>query len=225
VSASDAVNRTYPAGRSLSAAVILHSQAEQRHRRQHWLPVVLDGRFDLEVEVADIVGPLAVEAAALRWPPAVRGPVEDLAGSVAGVLRVVASMLAESRGLDSDARARVVAAVADGARDRAEIPDEAIVDGAWAGALVDQAAVLSGDLRRFLGAALPPGAAAGESASERLVTALREVDRAALSLARRLPAVARFQSLGSVTELNARVRAEREAANTAAALARIGVTA
>jgi hypothetical protein len=48
------------------APVVLWSQDAQRHRRQHWLHVELDQRFDLAAEVDAIVSPLAVEVAALR---------------------------------------------------------------------------------------------------------------------------------------------------------------
>ncbi len=223
MSASDAVVRAYPPGRRLSSTVILHSQAEQRQRRRGWLSVVYDNRFDLGAEVSDIVGPLAEQAAALRYPPAVRGLVADVAGSVAGVLRVVTGLLAESHHLSGDARARVARAVANLAVEQSPPGDPSILDGSWAADLVDQAAVFTADLAQFLGAALPPGAARDLSVSERLEVALRDLDGVALRLARVLPRAAAAQARGMVAEHNERVRVEREAAAQRRALARIGV--
>ena len=72
---------------------------------------------------------------------------------------------------------------------------------------------------------MPPGAARDLSVSERLEVALRDLDGAALRLARVLPRAAAAQARGSVAEHNERVRAEREAAAQRRALARIGVSA
>ena len=96
----------------------------------------------------------------------------------------------------------------------------------WASVLVAHVTPYTADFATFLGRALPPRAAGlkGPSASERLETALRVLDTAALSAHRRLPKVAARQSLGTVAEANAAARARREAERGRAALARLGVS-
>ena len=209
--------------RAGASTAAVESQDEQRHRRRHWLRVTYDGRFDLAAEVEAIVSPLAVEVAALPGPLALRDQVEDLADSVHDLLTSVAGMLGRSSRLPAEAQARATAAVGDLAQRLADprVTDEQIRDGSWAQVLVDYAQPFSADLGRFLGGAIPPGTSgtSGQTASERLVTALRRVDAAALVLGRRVPKAAARQALGSVADFNAQAQARRDAERARRALA------
>jgi hypothetical protein len=206
-----------------SAAVVLESQEDSRHRRRHWLRVTYDGRFDLAAEVEAIVSPLAAGVAALPGPLALRDQVEDLADSVHDLLTSVAGMLGRSSRLPAEAQARATAAVGDLAQRLADprVTDEQIRAGSWAQVLVDYARPFSADLGRFLGGAIPPGTSgtSGQTASERLVTALRRVDAAALVLGRRIPKAAARQALGTIADANASARVARDAERARRALA------
>ncbi|UEA58309.1 hypothetical protein LK459_17215 [Gordonia otitidis] len=68
-----------------------------------------------------------------------------------------------------------------------EIDAEAIAAGTWPETLAEHAAPHARSLSELLGRALPPGQTRGAvSISERLETTLREIDAAALALARRV---------------------------------------
>jgi hypothetical protein len=101
------------------------------------------------------------------------------------------------------------------------VTDEQIRAGSWAQVLVDYARPFSADLGRFLGGAIPPGTSgtSGQTASERLVTALRRVDAAALVLGRRIPKAAARQALGTIADANASARVARDAERARRALA------
>lgn len=202
-------------------------QEIQRHRRQHWLRVHYTGDFDLAAEIAAITEPLAAEISYLSHPLAMRDDVEDITDAVHEVLSVVIGMLAESKCLGGEARARTTKAVADLAQRPREpqMADAQITTGSWATALVAHVAPYSGDFATFLDRALPPRHIdlKGPSASERLETALRVLDTAALAAQRRIPRVAARQELGTITDLNAAARARRDRERAQAALTRLGV--
>ncbi|TLH59575.1 hypothetical protein [Mycolicibacterium aubagnense] len=182
-----------------------------------------DGKFDLAAEVAAIVSPLAYETSQLKRPQAARREVDHLADAVAEVVHVAAGLVAESRAADGQTR-QLAADLAARPRQPA-ITDDMLTSGSWSAALTDYADQLRADLGRMLGHALPPDAPGlrGEpSASERVERSLREVDRAALTLAVRIPKIRARQSLPSVTQFNAAQQERRDAERAACRLAQIG---
>lgn len=193
-----------------------HTQDEKRLRRRQGLVITYGADFDLAAEVAGIVEPLAPPVSALRNPLQARRRVEELADSVQELLSAIVGMLAESR-LDAAAHDRTARAVRDLAQRPREpqITDEMLTSGRWAAVLVAHVAPHRGDLATLLGRALPPchpNLHGHPSASERLETALRELDSAARSLGRFVPALARHQALPTPEENAAarKARAERE---------------
>ena len=196
----------------------VYTQDQQRERRRRGFSVQYGAEFDLAAEVSAIVSPLAVQAAALRNPLAVRPRIDEVADAVQELLSAVVGMLAETR-LDTAAQARVVQSVRDLAQRPREpqITDEQIISGRWAAVLTKHVAAHSTDLSVLLGRAQRPGVSrphlpAPLSVSDRLYDALRVLDWAAVRLGRQIPAVARFQALPTPEENAAarRIRQEQE---------------
>ena len=208
-------------GPSLTLA---RTQDEQRERRRNRLSVYYGAMFDLDSEVAEIVAPLARELSRLPRPEKLRSAVTAVADGVAEVVHVAAGLIAESRAVDDRSR-RLAADLAVRPR-QPVIADETLISGSWSTLLVDYAGVVADDLAALLGRALPPDAEAlrGQpSASDRLVAALRILDRAAADLGRLIPKAAARQSLPSMADYNRQQRDRRDAERASAALARLGV--
>lgn len=202
-------------------------QDEQRQRRRAWLRVHYSGTFDLGAEVAAIVAPLADAMAALPRPVAMRFEVDEVADAVHELLSAVVGMLAESRQLDKAAHVRTAQAARDLAQRPREpqINDKMLIAGTWAALLIDHVTPHSEDFAAYLGRALPPNdpRLTGPSASERLESALRVLDSAALDLQRRLPKVAARQALPSIEDVNAANKARRETARAERTLTKMRV--
>lgn len=181
-------------------AVVRFDQDEQRRRRRQHLGVVYAGEFDLTAEVAAICGPLARRVAHRPEPLAFRHYVAELTDAVHAATGTIVGWLAE---LDAR-RATEHLAAEPGKRahavrryvDLAQRPtpptltDNALATGSWSAALATMTAPVGVQLADLLARAFPPGddrLRGTVSRSDHLVTLLREtVDRAALSLARRL---------------------------------------
>lgn len=153
--------------------------------------------FDFAAEVESICGPLAEAVAADPVPTALDTTVSDLVDAVHRVVLTVGDLLAECDARRKVAHLRNPAEKARAtklfvaARDRTPCPetDELLVSGGWAAVLVDHARPVTDPLRSLLGRSLPPDSnelRGQPSVSEQIEEALREIDRAALSLERRL---------------------------------------
>jgi hypothetical protein len=165
------------------------TQDQLRERRRLGLTHTYTGGWSLTAEVQQITAPLAERIAAAPRPSAYRRYVEDITDAVHAAVSAAAALLARAdaqrrcQHLGVDERGRSVRALVDLA-ERPELPaevtDQQLTDGTWAATLTALARPYSDDLSRLLGAALT------SRVSERLDAELRDVDRAALSLARRL---------------------------------------
>ncbi|OBB38024.1 hypothetical protein [Mycolicibacterium fortuitum] len=203
------------------------SQAEQRERRRKRLPVHLAGTFNLAAEVTAVCGPAAHEVSQLANPLVLSGDIEAVADAVHEVLSVAVGMLAADRHQPAADAARTRQLAADLAIRPAAlyITDEEIISGSWAVALAEWVAPYGGDLAALLGRAQPPGADAlrgNPSASERIERALRALDGAVLDLTRRVPKARARQSLPSMAEFNAQLKAKADAERQQRVLAKLG---
>lgn len=179
------------------------TQTEQRRLRRAWLPTILDGTFDLAVEVDEICKPLAARVAAEPSPAMYVRFVDALADAVSGdLVHVVVGLITErdarrkTAHLAPEDRGRAIRALTDLAvRPSPPVIAHAdLVSGHWATVLSEHVRPYAGPLADYLGVALAPDATrAAMSVSERLEDALREVDRAALTLSRRLDSVAAYR--------------------------------
>ncbi|OLT32204.1 hypothetical protein BJF84_03580 [Rhodococcus sp. CUA-806] len=167
-------------------------QLAQRLRRRRRLANVLGAEFSLTDEISAIVGPLAGRVAADPIPRAYAENVDALADSVFGSVREIAELTGSgddqrrTAHLSADDRRRAIALLRSRrSGSRPEITAADLESGSWAEALVELAAPVSEPLSDLLSRALPPERV-DVSASERVESALRAVDRAALSLERRL---------------------------------------
>jgi hypothetical protein len=173
-------------------------QGEQRKLRLTGRRVIYGQAFSLTTEIAAIVTPLAARIAAEPEPGPVlcRDDVQALADAVHAVVSAVVGRIAESEaqrktaGVAPENRARASKLIRDMAQrpPAPTITDEALTDGSWSAALVELASPFSDGLSKLLGRSNPPGAVTGgqRSRSELLVAELREVDVAAVALAKRL---------------------------------------
>ncbi|KZF06534.1 hypothetical protein A2J03_24395 [Rhodococcus sp. EPR-157] len=178
-------------GERMTAPLPMFDQDEQRRRRRHWLPNVLTDEFDLTVELETITAPLALRVAADPVPAVLIGNVSDLSDAVAACLRELGELFAA----DTDqARVRHLASEEDRARAlqllrsrrAASAPDFTAADlgaGTWAAALVALAEPSAAPLSDYLGRVRPDSIVSATSVVE---ASLRGVDRAAISLERRL---------------------------------------
>ncbi|MCQ4360624.1 hypothetical protein KQR54_05595 [Mycobacterium gordonae] len=165
------------------------TQEQGRDRRRKLLPIYAwPGDWSLTAEVAAICDPLAERVAAATNPAAYLRAVTELADAVHQAVHVVVGLIAQAdaerrtRHLGTDERGRSIRAVVDLAERPAapEVSSEALVSGTWSATLVVLAEPYSAALARLLGGAATP------TVSDRLLTALVEVDAAAGALGRRL---------------------------------------
>ncbi|WLP90510.1 hypothetical protein [Gordonia sp. NB41Y] len=171
-------------------------QTEQRERRRRHVPVEYGDAFSLAAEVREITGPLAEQIVAAPAPATFRLSVDRLAAEVEATVWVATQMLAES---DAARRTRHIERVED--RQRATtilgaqvqrpaapvISTADVVGGTWSALLTGYAEQVDADLAALLGRAVRPGQTRGRlSASERLVEALRGVDREGCAIERKL---------------------------------------
>ena len=168
------------------------SQDEQRERRRTHQLHTLGGEFDLAAEVAAVVGPVAVALAAEPNPTSrtAREAVEHVAATVAELCAVAGDIVALGRtaGLDYEARRAAEKALKTVThRPAPHVRDAELRDGTWAATFTAYATPLAGPLAAVLGRAardttrLP-------AESDRVIEALRGVDRAVLSLRRKIDA-------------------------------------
>lgn len=166
----------------------VYTQAQTRDRRRAGLLHTYSGRWSLTAEVAAICDPLAELVATAPRPAAYWRPVDDLAVAVHGLVHAAVGLLvradAERRTahLGVDDRGRSIRALVDLAeRPRLpEIGDETLAAGTWGATLTALAEPYTDGLSGLLGRALT------SVVSDRLLVALRDVDRAAMVLERRL---------------------------------------
>lgn len=192
-------------------------QHAQRLRRRRWLPNILTAEFDLGIEIAAVTIPLAARVAFDPVSSVYRGQVENLADAVAACVRDLDRLIGSgddqrrTAHLSDDDRRRALDLLRTRrAGSRPEITDDDLESGAWSDDLVALAAPVSEPLSRLLGRSLPP-AEAIPSMSERVEASLREVDRAALSLERRIDRRAADRELFATTRTSAiSVEAELE---------------
>ncbi|MFD6677655.1 hypothetical protein ACFWDA_25260 [Rhodococcus zopfii] len=186
--------RTAPRRRifeSVTAAPPTRDQDEQRQRRRTHRIVVYTGTFDLTAEVEAVLSPLAARPEIARYPQVVSELTVAVHEAVLDLGRLLAERDARRRTADlaDDTRGRATDLIV-AARPRPACPTidrDALVSGSWSSDLVEHAAPLTEPLRAYLAAALPPGATGrAASVSERVVDALRPLDRAAADAARRL---------------------------------------
>lgn len=165
-----------------------YGQAELRERRRANLLHTYGGRWSLTVEVAAICTPLAQRVAVVPNPAGYWRSVDGVALAVHGLVHTVVGLIAErdarrkTAHLGVDERGRSIRALVDLAERPAlpEMTDDALAAGTWPASLVLLAEPYSADLADLLGRALTT------AASDRLAGSLRDVDAAALVLARRL---------------------------------------
>lgn len=190
------------------AAVI--DQAEQRRRRRLHMAVVYDGEFDLTAEATAILEPVAQHPDTTRYPQligtltlAVHELVLDL-----GKLLVERDARHRTADLPHESRGRAVDLIV-AAWERPACPvieRDALTAGTWSSTLVDHTAPISEPLAAFLHVATPPGQTRGAvSVSERVESALRELDRIALETLRTLDRLAATRPT-STPQLNPRLR-------------------
>ena len=166
----------------------VYTQSELRERRRRQLPVILEGGWSLSTEVAAICDPLAEAVAAAKCPAGHWRAVDQLTDAVHETVSVAVGLLARAdaerrcRHLGVDDRGRSIQALVDLAErpKLPEITDDDLAAGTWAATLTALAEPYSADLSGLLGRARTT------TVSDRMLAALREVDRAALALRRRL---------------------------------------
>jgi hypothetical protein len=188
--------KAVPQAPQAPAPAVRFTQAELRQRRRRRQPVIYGGGFDFAAEVAAICDPLAARVAANRNPTGYFAVVGDLAVAVHAVADGVISLLVER-----DARRKTAHLKSDRGRamkmlvDLAERPPapvigcDDLVSGRWSAVLVGHVRPLTEPLAGYLATALPPDHESlrfQRSVSERVEVALRGIDRAALSVSRRL---------------------------------------
>jgi hypothetical protein len=174
------------------------TQTELRERRRGQLQHTYSGSWSLTAELHDICTPLAARVAAEPRPAVYLPDIDRVDDAAHGVLCEVSALLAQAdaarrtRHLGDD-RGRAIRLLVDlAAKPSApEVTADAVVTGAWATALVELARRYSDDLAGLLSRAYRPAmtpVGGMRSASERLEVVLRELDRSALELSRRLDA-------------------------------------
>lgn len=165
-----------------------YTQDAKRERRRHWLPVVLDGDFDLAAEVDAIIGPLAARVAAQPNARGYIGYAEIIADKVGELCVTVAELLGDPRTDRLSAADRRRARDAMKVVTRSSVPTitaDTLAEASWVEPLVALARRSSDPLADTLGRQASDRRG-GPTASDIILDALRELDRAALDLARRL---------------------------------------
>ncbi|OHT54094.1 hypothetical protein [Mycobacteroides chelonae] len=201
-------------------------QDELRSRRRKRLPLRYGGTFNLAAEIEAVITQAAQEASRLADPLPLRGAIENVLDAVHESMFVSVSLLSESKASDPNITRRLVADLA--ARPRLpEISDAQIISGSWVHALAAWTEPYAGDLARLLANAHPPGHDAlrgNPSASERVERALRGLDRAVLTLERRIPQIAQRQALPSMESHNRQQRERADAERSERILAKLGAS-
>lgn len=178
-----APRRTWP-----TAPEPTYDQDAKRERRRRWLPVALDGDFDLAAEVDAIVGPLATRVAAQPNARGYIGYAETIADQVGELCGAVAELVGDPRTNRLSATDRRRARDAMKVVTRSSVPTitaDALAEASWVEPLVALARRSSDPLAAALGR--QPSSRRGEpTASDTVLGALRDLDRAALDLVRRL---------------------------------------
>ncbi len=174
------------------AAPVKLTQDQQRERRRAHQVHTLDGEFDLAAEVRAITEPVATALAAEPGSTgrAAREAVAAIASAVADLCAVAGDLVSAGRtaGLEYGQRRQAEAALkAVTHRPAPAISEAELSAGSWAATLTEFAGPLSGPLADVLGrAARDPARLPVES--ERVIEALRAVDRATLTLRRKIDA-------------------------------------
>ncbi|MDP0399210.1 MULTISPECIES: hypothetical protein [Tsukamurella] len=178
---------------------IKYSAAQQRDRRRNHLPLVLGQDFDLGAEVLAVTGPVA-ERLSREPHPSGRTALASVAAiseAVANLCIVAGELVAvdRARGVDGAEQKVRAANALKAVTHRAALPfgaDE-LASGAWAATLADFARPLSGPLAAVLGrAARDRTRHPGES--DRMLDALRELDRAVRDLDRKIEQTAAYRA-------------------------------
>ncbi|MDQ1250217.1 MAG: hypothetical protein QG597_4596, partial [Actinomycetota bacterium] len=200
-----------------------YTQDEQRARRRQCLSVVYGQSFDLATEIAVICAPLAVRVAATPNPKVLAADVEVVVAAAHEAVGVVVGLLAEAEG------GRHAGDIAK-RPPLPEVTEAHLVGGVWLSRLTSLAEPFDGPLSSLLGRSIPPGDDAlrgHRSVSERLEDALRVLDRAALTLARKLTRIEtegpKFAAAKArLDRKNEATRAQNRAREARAALADMG---
>lgn len=166
----------------------VYTQDEQRQRRRQHLENHLLEEFDLVAEFSAILDPLAQRLTAEPIPAAHREYVETLLNAADECLNAIRDLILDAEAqrklatidLDHRGRARTLLSQASGRHRLPEITDGQLVTGEWAAAITACSMTYSGGVSSLL------ARAADRTISERVETALRLLDRGALSLARRI---------------------------------------
>ncbi|MBY6675322.1 hypothetical protein HQ314_00130 [Rhodococcus sp. BP-332] len=173
---------------------VVFSQDKARERRRTWLAVRYDGsNLDLAAEVEAIAGPVAEAVASEPCPKryaddaqAVADAVHRLIATVSGIVSARQSRAAlESLNAEDAARARQAFRALAATVPRSDIGVGKLADGSWVAALVETARPYGVPLGRALKGADPRNGLASQLSDE-LVTELRELDRAALAVVRKV---------------------------------------
>lgn len=172
------------------------NQYEQRSRRRRHISVEYGGEFSLADEVREVTAPLADQIAAAPAPATFRLAVDRLVAEVEATVWVATQMVAE---VDAARRTRHIERVEDRQRAMTILAEQVqrpaapvistadVVSGTWSAQLTAYAETVTDDLAALLGRAVRPGYTRGRlSASERLVEALRGVDRETAAVERKL---------------------------------------
>lgn len=170
-----------------------YTQDEMRTRRRAAHRVAYTGAFDLAAEVEGILGPVAADLAQEPCRGSYLDAVEAIAGAVHTLVTSVAGTV-----VSRDAREKVNAlAPADRERARAALVGLArsnrptitradVLDGSWTAALIESAAPYARPLADALGTVAKTVDGEPSSLSDALVSELKDLDRAVLSLGRRI---------------------------------------
>jgi hypothetical protein len=211
-------------------------QPVARERRRRQLRTNYGADFDLVAEVREIVSPLAAQVSEVLAGPivlrdtsvdgkplALHAEVQAVATAVHELRNAVVELLARDKQISAQARARLSAAVG---ADPPYVTDEQLRSGAWVAALTGHVGPLAGDLAALLGrSAATATAGCVSSVSESLVEALRPLDSAALSLARRVPKLREHQERWAARPArDAERAAQRERERRARELQRLGLS-
>ncbi|KXO88737.1 hypothetical protein AXK56_10490 [Tsukamurella pulmonis] len=172
---------------------IKYSAAQQRDRRRNHLPLVLGADFDLGAEVLAVTGPVAARLAEEPHPSGrtALASVAAISEAVADLCIVAGELVAvdRARGVDgAEAKVRATNALKSITNRAAlQFGADELAAGTWAETLAGFARPLAGPLAAVLGRA-----AADKSRqpveSDRILDALRDLDRAVISLDRKITA-------------------------------------
>lgn len=178
---------------------ITYSAGQQRDRRRNHLPLVLGADFDLGAEVLAVTGPVAARLAEEPHPSG-----RTALASVAAISEAVADLAAVAGDLVAVDRARGV----DGAEQKVRAANalkvvthraalqfgaDELASGDWAETLAGFARSLSGPLAAVLGRAAKDRARQPVE-SDRVIEALRALDRAVRDLDRKIEQTAAYRA-------------------------------